>query len=73
MDLAICLSVASSFYDKPLPKKFLAVGEVGLSGEIRKVGFQEKREKDSKRLGFSNVVNSNSFKYLSQVIKEYLK
>lgn len=73
MDLAICLSVASSFYDKPLPKKFLAVGEVGLSGEIRKIAFQEKREKDSKRLGFTSVANSSNFKYLSQVIKEYLK
>lgn len=73
MDLAICLSVASSFYEKPLPKKFLAVGEVGLSGEIRKVGMQEKRIKDSKRLGFTNVADSTSFKYLSQVIHSYLK
>lgn len=73
MDLAICLSVASSFYEKPLPKKFLAIGEIGLSGEIRKVGMQEKRIKDSKRLGFNDVASSDSFKYLSQVIKNYLK
>lgn len=73
MDLAICLSVASSFYEKPLPKKFLALGEIGLSGEIRKVGFQEKREKDSKRLGFGDIASSTSFKYLSEVIKSYLK
>lgn len=73
MDLAICLSVASSFYEKPLPKKFIAVGEVGLSGEIRKVGMQEKRIKDAKRLGFSDCADSSSFKYLSQVIKNYLK
>jgi DNA repair protein RadA/Sms len=73
IDLAICLSVASSFYEKPLPKKFIAVGEVGLSGEIRKVGMQEKRIKDAKRLGYSDCADSTSFKYLSQVIKEYLK
>ncbi len=73
IDLAICLSVASSFYEKPLPKKFIAVGEVGLSGEIRKVGMQEKRIKDAKRLGYSDCCDSTSFKYLSQVIKEYLK
>lgn len=73
MDLAICLSVASSFYDKSLPKKFIAIGEVGLSGEIRKVSFQEKRIKDSKRLGFSNTASSVSSKYLSEVIKNYLK
>lgn len=73
MDLAICLSVASSFYEKPLPKKFIAVGEIGLSGELRKVGMQEKRIKDAKRLGFNDVADSTSFKYLSQVIKSYLK
>ncbi len=73
MDLAICLSVASSFYEKPLPKKFIAVGEVGLSGEIRKVGMQEKRIKDAKRLGYSDCANSTNFKYLTQVIKNYLK
>lgn len=73
MDLAICLSVASSFYEKPLPKKFIAVGEVGLSGEIRKVGMQEKRIKDAKRLGFSDIASSDQFKYLPQVIHNYLK
>lgn len=73
MDLAICLSIASAFYDKPLPKKFIAVGEIGLSGEIRKVGMQEKRIKDSKRLGFTNIASLNEFKYLPQVIHNYLK
>lgn len=73
MDLAICLSLASSFYDKALPVNFLAVGEVGLLGEIRQVPSQDKRVKDAKRLGFKNSVTSNDFKYLSQVIKFYLK
>lgn len=73
MDLAICLSVASSFYDKPLPKKFIAIGEVGLAGEVRKTSFQEKRIKDSKRLGFNEIASSNEFKYLPQVIHNYLK
>ncbi len=73
IDLAICLSVASSFYEKPLPKKFIAIGEIGLSGEIRKVGMQEKRIKDSKRLGYSNVADSTNFKYLSQAIKSHFK
>ena len=71
VDLAICLSIASSFFDKPPPKKFLAVGELGLSGEIRAVSFQEKRIKDSRRLGFSDIASSSSFKYLPQVIHNY--
>ena len=73
VDLAICLSIASSFYDKPLPKKFLAVGELGLSGEVRNVPFQEKRIKDAKRLGFIDIASSIDFKYLSQIMKTYLK
>ncbi len=73
VDLAICLSIASSYYDKPLPKDFLAIGEVGLLGEVRSVSFQEKRIKDSKRLGFKNVATSDEFRYLPQVIHNYLK
>lgn len=73
VDLAICLSIASSFFDKPLPKNFLAVGEVGLLGEIREVSFQEKRIKDSRRLGFSDIVTSKDYKVLPQLIKNYLK
>jgi DNA repair protein RadA/Sms len=73
VDLAVCLSVASSFFEKALPKKFMAIGEVGLSGEIRKVSFQEKRERDAKRLGFDKIASQETFKYLPQVIHNYLK
>jgi DNA repair protein RadA/Sms len=73
IDLAICLSIASSFYDKALSQNFLTFGEVGLLGEIRPVPFQEKRIKDAKRLGFKEAVTSNDFKYLSQVVKNNLK
>lgn len=73
IDLAVCLSIASSFYDKPLSQNFLAFGEVGLLGEVRDAPFQEKRIKDAKRLGFKDVVTSNDFKYLSQVIKNNIK
>lgn len=73
VDLAICLSIASSFYDKTLPKNFLAVSEVGLLGELREVNFQEKRIKDSKRLGFGDIATSKDYKYLRQVIKNYFK
>lgn len=73
LDLAICLSIASSFYDKALPKNILAIGEVGLLGEIRNVNMQEKRVKDAKRLGFNDPVSSKDNKYLNQVIKKYLR
>ncbi|MEK7550446.1 MAG: DNA repair protein RadA [Patescibacteria group bacterium] len=70
-DLAICLAVASAYYDKPIPGKLVAVGEVGLLGEIREVGSQDKRLKEAKRLGFSYLVSSREFKYLPQVIHNY--
>ncbi len=67
-DLAICLSVASSFYDKSVNPKTVAIGEVGLLGEIREVVAQDKRVKEAKRLGFTFPVTSKEHKYLQQLI-----
>ena len=71
-DLAICLSVASAYFDKPLDKKLVAIGEVGLLAEIREVVGQEKRVKEAKRLGFQRVVTKKEVQYLQQAIKKYL-
>lgn len=73
IDLAICLSIASSTFDKSLPKDLLAIGEVGLLGELRNIGYQDKRVKDGRRLGFKDVASPKDYKYLFQVIKKYLK
>ena len=72
-DLAICLAIASSYYDKAIPPNFLAVGEVGLLGEIREVVAQEKRVKEAKRMGFSLTATSKEAKFVSQAIKQILK
>lgn len=72
-DLAVCLSVASSFLDKSLPKRTVSTGEVGLLGDIRQVVAQEKRTKEAKRLGYSNVITSKEVKYLREAIRKYLK
>ena len=71
-DLAICLAIASSHFEKTIPNKTLAMGEVGLLGEVRSVVQQVKRIKEAKRLGYKNVISSD-FKYLNQVIKELFK
>ncbi len=68
-DLAICLAVASAYFDKPLNSKLLALGEVGLLGEIREVVAQDKRIKESKRVGFTKSISSKDTSYLSQAIK----
>jgi DNA repair protein RadA/Sms len=72
-DLAICLSVASSFLDKPLKTGSVAIGEVGLLGDIRQVVAQEKRIREARRLGYRNIISSDATKYLREAIKQYLR
>ncbi len=68
-DLAICLAVASSYYDKPISPKVIAVGEVGLLGEIREVVAQDKRLKEARRMGFTTSISSKEVKYVNEAIK----
>lgn len=72
-DLAICLAVASSYFDKSISAKVIAVGEVGLLGEIREVVAQDKRIKEAKRMGFTVSVSSREDKFVSQAIKTLFK
>jgi DNA repair protein RadA/Sms len=51
-DLSIALSIASSFYDSGLKPGLVAVGEIGLSGEIRTVSHLDRRVAEAARLGF---------------------
>ncbi len=67
-DLAICLAIAGSYFDKPVNSKTIAVGEVGLLGEIREVVAQGKRIKEAKRLGFTYTISNREFSYLNQAI-----
>ena len=55
-DLATMLAIASSFRDLPLGRDLAAVGEVGLSGEIRSVNSLNMRLSEFARLGFKRCV-----------------
>ena len=55
-DLAICLALVSGILDRILPDDFLAVGEIGLSGECRSVPVTEQRINEAKRLGFNKIM-----------------
>ncbi len=72
IDLAICLAVASSFLNKFIAADVAAVGEVGLLGEVRKVGGLEKRVKEAKKLGY-RVASAESGKSVSAAIKKLLE
>ena len=55
-DLSVILAVASSFRDRPLGDDLAAVGEVGLTGEIRSVSAINQRLQEIARLGFRRCV-----------------
>lgn len=55
-DLATVLAVASSFLDRPLGIDLAAIGEVGLSGELRSVNAMNQRLSEISRLGFERCV-----------------
>lgn len=59
-DLGIILAILSSLKKIPLPEKTAFAGEVGLSGEIRKVMHAERREKETKKLGFTLLPKDKS-------------
>lgn len=56
IDLGIISSIASSYRDIPIDSKLTIVGEVGLTGEVRRVNFIEKRIKEAENLGFNTAI-----------------
>ena len=55
-DLAAILALASSYLDRPVPEHTAAIGEVGLTGELRAVNNLEQRLSEVHRLGFTACV-----------------
>ncbi len=55
-DLALALAITSSFQNTPLPSDLAAIGEVGLSGELRAVGHIERRLNEAAKLGFRRCI-----------------
>ena len=55
-DLAAVIAVASSYLDKPVPDDMAAVGEIGLSGEVRSITHLEQRLTEMQRLGFTSCM-----------------
>ena len=55
-DLPVVLAVASSYRDRPIPGDLCAIGEVGLTGEIRAVLHLNQRLQEASRLGFKQCI-----------------
>ena len=55
-DLAVMLAITSSLRGRPLPRGFIAFGEVGLAGEIRPAPRGQERLKEAAKLGFTTAI-----------------
>ncbi|WP_418710204.1 DNA repair protein RadA [Allofournierella sp.] len=69
-DLSVCLAMVSSLLDQPIGDKTVAIGEVGLGGEVRSVTFLETRLREAQRIGFNKaIVPKHNLKQLN--VKEF--
>ncbi|MFA5158376.1 MAG: DNA repair protein RadA [Patescibacteria group bacterium] len=66
-DLAVALAIASSYKNKSLPEKSVFFGEIGLTGELKKVMAADKRRKESETLGYKVY---STFKNISQALEK---
>jgi DNA repair protein RadA/Sms len=64
-DLGIALAIASSFKDTPVSPSLVALGEIGLSGELRAVPNLERRIAEAARIGFRSCLVPKSSHKLS--------
>lgn len=56
VDLPVLLAITSSFRDRPVDSTTIAIGEVGLAGEIRLVSQIDARLKEAQKIGFKRAV-----------------
>ena len=63
-DLAVVIAAASAVQDKPVSDSLAAIGEVGLTGEIRAVGQLSQRLSEIRRLGFTQCLVPRNAKEL---------
>lgn len=71
VDLGIASSIVSSLRDIPVDSQTVAIGEIGLGGEIRTISHSEKRIQEAAKLGFKNIIvpksNAKKMKSLSDI------
>ena len=62
MAYVICLNISKRNKNIPIPKDMVIIGEVGLTGEVRRINLIEKRIKEAEKLGFKTCVIPESNK-----------
>ena len=70
VDLGIVATVASAYKNVPISKDVVVIGEVGLTGEVRRINLIEKRLKEVEKLGFKKcIIPENNKKGLKDEYK----
>jgi DNA repair protein RadA/Sms len=70
-DLGVALSIYSSFRNKPLPLKSVAIGELSLLGEVQVVANHARRVKEAKRLGYKTILDYSMSTSLVTLLKRF--
>lgn len=68
VDLAVAMAIAGSLKNKILDPKLCVFGELGLSGEVRRVTQEQKRVSEARRLGFSKFIQ---IKTIGELVRNY--
>lgn len=69
IDLGVAVAVVSSVVDKALPQRVAFVGELGLTGEIRRVAYLDQRVSEARRLGLELVYAAPDTSVTSPVLR----
>ena len=72
-DLAVAAALVSSYRNRPVPKGVLCFGEVGLTGEVRRVSAPERRIMDGINLGFTRFIVPGSQLRLPKVDAQIIR
>jgi len=67
-DLAVLTAIASSLLKREISEDKIFYGEIGLSGELRKVSHSQTRNKEAEKLGFTNIISPEKFKEVISVL-----
>ena len=69
VDLPVAAAIVSSYFDRPVKPEFAMFGEIGLTGEVRRVRLEELREKEARKNGFVVV---KGIKHISEIPEKLL-
>lgn len=75
IDLAVAMSIYSSYKDIPVDSETVILGELGLSGEVRTISYIDRRITEAAKLGFKRIIipkgnlkNLNTKKYTAEIM-----